>query len=133
MGTQNVPNKQMTSCAPIITTGGLEERLRDKATKHFHLIDVREPKETTLGYIEQASLLPLSQMEAALLLDDEQFQREFGFEKPKKEEEVIFYCRSGRRSHRACALALSLGFSKIINYKGSWSAWSERNKLTEDK
>jgi len=116
------------STAVIVTKDALTERLKNKATKKFHLIDVRELEETALGTIEQATVLPLSKLEAALGLSHEEFKKEYGWDKPNKDDDVIFYCRSGVRAGKACDLASVAGFSKLSNYKGSWNEWSGVDK-----
>ena len=43
-----------------------------------------------------------------------------GFKKFNKDDEVIFYCRSGKRSGMAFELARQHGYSGVRNYSGSW-------------
>lgn len=76
------------------------------------MIDVREPDEVILGSIPSSVNIPLSGMAAALHMNPEAFKEKFGFEKPKSGQEVIFYCRSGKRSATAGDIAKRHGYTK---------------------
>ncbi|KAG5463287.1 MAG: Rhodanese-like domain-containing protein [Olpidium bornovanus] len=83
----------------------------DKVT----LIDVRNPDETAHGVIPTAKLLPFPELQAALdpsLVTDEDFQDIYGFARPDSEDNIVFYCRSGVRSHIAASLALAAGYTR---------------------
>jgi rhodanese-related sulfurtransferase len=43
-----------------------------------------------------------------------------------KNEEVIFYCRSGNRSGRAALFLEQLGFTNVKNLKGGMLEWREK-------
>ncbi|KAJ7783533.1 endoplasmic reticulum protein [Mycena maculata] len=94
-----------------------------------YLIDVREPDEVIQGMIPSAVNLPLSVLANSLHLNSEAFKAKHGFEKPKKWQEVIFYCRSGMRSTSASDVAKRNGYTNILNYKGSWLEWSEKKNV----
>ncbi|KAJ7293348.1 Rhodanese-like domain-containing protein [Mycena rebaudengoi] len=91
-----------------------------------YLIDVREPDEVIQGMIPSAVNLPLSVLSNSLHLQPDAFKAKHGFEKPKKTQEVIFYCRSGKRSTSASDVAKRNGFTNILNYTGSWLEWVEK-------
>ncbi|KAI0735396.1 Rhodanese-like protein [Earliella scabrosa] len=91
-----------------------------------YLIDVREPNEVLQGSIPSAVNLPLSVLPNALHLPAAEFKEKFGFEKPRPDQEVTFYCRSGVRSTTASDVAKRNGYTNILNYKGSWLEWTER-------
>ncbi|KII93446.1 hypothetical protein PLICRDRAFT_100477 [Plicaturopsis crispa FD-325 SS-3] len=93
-----------------------------------YLIDVREPDEVIQGSIPSAVNLPLSVLANSLHLDPAKFKQTHGFEKPKKDQEVTFYCRSGVRSSTASDVAKRNGYTNIQNYKGSWLDWLEQDK-----
>lgn len=88
------------------------------------LIDVREPHEYEAGNIPTSRNLPLSNLERVLALKDAEFEQTTGFKKPKKDEELIFYCKAGVRSTNASGIAEKLGWNEIGNYKGSWIDWT---------
>lgn len=102
------------------------EELKPKTqspTQDLYLIDVREPGEVIQGMIPSAVNLPLSTLADSLHLSKLAFKAKHGFEKPKPDQEVIFYCRSGMRSSSASDIAKRNGYTNIYNYKGSWLEW----------
>ncbi|KAG0018796.1 hypothetical protein BGZ81_010056 [Podila clonocystis] len=84
------------------------------------LIDVRDLNEVVNGIIPTAHHIPLSGLEAALALDDDAFNAQYGFRKFGRDDEVVYYCRSGRRSNLAFQLTRGLGYTRVRNYPGSW-------------
>ena len=50
----------------------------------------------------------------ALSAETEYFQEKFLVPKPSQDTDVIFYCRSGRRSQLAIKIANNLGFYKCV-------------------
>ncbi|KAI0786021.1 Rhodanese-like protein [Abortiporus biennis] len=105
------------------------EELKPKTlqpTSDSYLIDVREPDEVLQGAIPSSVNLPLSTLASALHLGPEEFKATYGFDKPKPEQEVTFYCRSGKRSTSASDIAKRNGYKNILNYTGSWLDWVER-------
>ena len=74
------------------------------------LIDVREPDETAQGIIESALLFPLSQFPEIC-------------EKLPSNQDIIFYCRSGRRSLKAAELASKWTDRKLYNLTGGYEAY----------
>lgn len=83
-------------------------------SKVIHLIDVREPeerKEFNIG----GKLIPLGRF------------KEFDVDElePLKNEEIILYCRSGKRSAQAGAILETMGFTKVKNMVGGVLRWKE--------
>lgn len=79
------------------------------------LIDVRGSDEfnSELGHIRSAQLVTLGdQLDSCLKNFD-------------KENEIVFVCRSGRRSGEATKQALKLGFKKVWNLEGGMLRWNE--------
>ncbi|KAJ9629601.1 hypothetical protein H2203_001981 [Taxawa tesnikishii (nom. ined.)] len=95
------------------------------------LIDVREPAEYEAGYIPSAINIPVSSQPDALFLPEEEFEDRFGFEKPSKDKELVFYCKAGVRSSAAAQLAQRQGYQKIGEYRGSWLDWQRNGGKTE--
>ncbi|KAF5337241.1 hypothetical protein D9611_003247 [Ephemerocybe angulata] len=95
-------------------------------TPDTFLIDVREPDEVAQGSIPSSVNVPLSVLPASLQLDPTEFEEKFGFQKPTHDQEVIFYCRSGKRSTTASDVAKRNGYKNILNYTGSWLEWTEK-------
>jgi rhodanese-related sulfurtransferase len=97
------------------------------------LIDVREPSELrSTGKIPNAQNLPISSSADGFFLPPEEFEERFGFEKPGKDVEVIFYCKAGVRSRAAAMIAMQAGFgAKVGEFPGSWSEWAEKGGEVE--
>jgi adenylyltransferase/sulfurtransferase len=76
----------------------------------FELIDVREPHEFAAGHIAGARSVPLASLEPAL----EQFARD---------ARIVFVCRSGARSARACDVARRRGFASVNHLEGGLLTW----------
>ena len=106
---------------PIVQKSELETLLKDKA--NFTLIDVRSYEETKDNLIETAKVLPLPDIEDANKLSEDEFKSKYNFEKPKQDDKIIFYCRSGARAGKACDAFLSFGYKNVSNYKGSAMEW----------
>ena len=79
------------------------------------LIDVREPNEHSQGNIG-GRLVPLGKIQTMQVEDIEDL----------KDQEVIVYCRSGRRSMMACAVLDQIGFKDTSNLEGGYLAWQEK-------
>jgi rhodanese-related sulfurtransferase len=107
-------------------------RLMDKDA--CRLVDVRERTEVAqTGALSHgkvtAANVPLGRiLEGALAQPDEAFKREFGVDKPKKGDLLIFSCRSGVRSEKAGVQALADGYTDVGNYRGSANEWFEKMK-----
>lgn len=80
--------------------------------QNSYIVDVREPDEVAQGSIPSSVSIPLSGLAQSLALPDIEFEAKHGFKKPAKDEELIFYCRSGKRSTSASEEAHSKGFNK---------------------
>jgi rhodanese-related sulfurtransferase len=78
----------------------------------YILIDVRSRTEHKISSIETSKLIPLQEFSDAFGLEEEDFEDSYGFKKPKKEELLIVYCRSGIRSAVAAQIAEEFGYNK---------------------
>ncbi|MBK8878130.1 MAG: rhodanese-like domain-containing protein [Haliscomenobacter sp.] len=79
----------------------------------FVLIDVREPDEHQ-AFNVGGHLIPLGTVPRTIPELEEH-----------QEEEVIIYCRSGRRSATAQYMLLQAGFKNVRNLEGGMLAWIE--------
>lgn len=95
------------------------------------LVDVREPVEFEEGHIPGALNVPFKSSPGAFDLSGEDFEESFGFEKPGKDKELVFYCLGGVRSTAAEELANSFGYTKRGNYVGSWEDWISHENASE--
>ncbi|KAJ3046182.1 Uncharacterized protein HK097_000964 [Rhizophlyctis rosea] len=98
---------------PVVSFEELQNLVEGKVKKDYVLIDVREPFEVfESGVIPTAKHIPVANLFDALRLDPETFKTTYGFSKPSQSDQVIFYCRSGRRSGIAFETANQLGFKR---------------------
>lgn len=77
---------------------------------HPKIIDVREEHEVAEGMIDGAMHVPLGYL----------LER---YHEWKPDEELIFVCRSGRRSLVACQVLRLAGYQKVKNMAGGMLAW----------
>lgn len=87
--------------------------------------DVREPSEYETGFIPGAINIPVKSQPDAMFLPEDEFEDRFGFSKPEKDQELVFYCKAGVRSSAAAQLAKQYGYENISEYKGSWLDWEK--------
>ncbi|KAF1799802.1 Rhodanese-like domain-containing protein [Mucor lusitanicus] len=120
-------NDAEPSSFKVVDYNDIQKLIQD-SDKSYSLIDVREEKEVVQGAIPTAKNVPLSQFASAWSLSDKEFKEHFGFEKPKRDANVILYCLGGVRSTRAAEHLASLGYDNLSNYVGSWADYVEKQK-----
>ncbi|XP_026219945.1 thiosulfate:glutathione sulfurtransferase [Anabas testudineus] len=97
------------------------------ANHNIQLFDVRNPDEYQAGRIADAVNIPLDTLEESLKLGPKHFQKKFKVEAPgKNDDNIVFHCRTGKRSLNALEIAHQLGFSRARHYKGGYSEWEEK-------
>lgn len=101
----------------MITITAEEVKARLDAGEAIHLVDVREPAEHAEFNIG-GTLLPLGNVQTMQIDDIDAL----------KNEEVIFYCRSGNRSMQACLMLETFGFTNVKNLAGGMLGWQEKYK-----
>jgi rhodanese-related sulfurtransferase len=111
MADQPTPAPRVRDLTPVEVAHGLTEG-------RMLLVDVREPNETALERFPDAVLLPLSTFDAAAI------------EVPAGRE-VVFACRSGRRSVTASLAAQEQGFAYGAHLAGGILAWKAAGLPTE--
>ncbi|MFM9332261.1 rhodanese-like domain-containing protein [Paenibacillus mesotrionivorans] len=82
-----------------------EVRQRLERGEALNLVDVREPEEVALGMLPGAIHIPLGELP-------------YRHEEIPQADEVIFVCRSGSRSGRACDYLRHLGYRGLKNMEG---------------
>lgn len=91
-----------------------EVKSRLQAGENLNLVDVRgadENAEFNIGGI----LLPLEKIQ----------NLEFDDIEDLKDQEIIFYCRTGNRSTQACLYLEMTGFSNCKNLAGGITEWKQ--------
>ncbi|KAL7477298.1 hypothetical protein ACHAW6_003110 [Cyclotella cf. meneghiniana] len=116
---------------PRIDRDAMAEIIEDVANSSreecgYVIIDVRGHDEVayTGKLDDRVHTLPLPYIaEGALTLDEEDFREQFGFEKPRLDETIVFTCKAGIRSASAAKLAQMAGYSDILDYAGGSNEW----------
>ncbi len=93
-----------------ISVTKLKERIA--ANEPLHLLDVREPDER-LEFNIGGVFIPLGQI---MTMQTDEIES-------LKNEEIICYCRSGKRSMQAAMTLETFGFTNIVNLEGGMLAW----------
>lgn len=89
-----------------------EVKKRRDAGEQLHLVDVREPHEHA-DFNIGGTLLPLGRVQTMQIEELEDL----------KNDEIIFYCRTGNRSGQACLILDMMGFKKTRNLAGGIVEW----------
>jgi molybdopterin/thiamine biosynthesis adenylyltransferase/rhodanese-related sulfurtransferase len=87
------------------------------ADRNLVLVDVREPAEFAVGHLPQAINVPLGQLESELQRVNPALPRD---------RTLVFLCRSGARSLRACVSARRLGYANIVQLEGGLLAFKDK-------
>ncbi len=98
------------SKAKTINPGDVKKLINEGKAADIILLDVRQPEEYQSGHIPGAVLIPLPELPERL--------KELDIS-----EQVITYCRSGRRSYSAAALMSGNGFKHVYSMDGGINAW----------
>ena len=104
-------NPQVRELSPQEVAQGLNDG-------RFILVDVREPNETAVERFPKAVLVPLSSFDPAIIPDP-------------AGRDVVFACRSGRRSVTASLAAQEQGFPYGAHLAGGILAWKAAGLPTE--
>jgi rhodanese-related sulfurtransferase len=95
-----------------------EDVARGLAEDSMLLVDVREPNETAIERYPDAVIVPLSSFDPAQIPDP-------------KGRQVVFACRSGRRSVTASQAAQAQGLPYDAHLAGGILAWKAAGLPTE--
>ncbi|XP_065803483.1 thiosulfate:glutathione sulfurtransferase isoform X2 [Muntiacus reevesi] len=68
----------------------------------------------------------VSELESALQMEPAAFKGLYSAEKPKLEDNLIFFCQMGKRGLQATQLAQSLGYKGARNYEGAYREWLQK-------
>lgn len=103
---------------PRVTNLTVEEVARGLTEGHMLLVDVREPNEIAVERYPNAVVVPLSNFDPAAIPDPQGKQ-------------VVFACRSGRRSITASLAAQEQGYPYTSHLAGGILAWKAAGLPTE--
>jgi len=85
------------------------------------LIDVREPNEFNAGYIPGSVNIPRGVIE--FNIGNEAFWDAAFLYMPEKDEEIIVYCKKGKRGMLAGETLKKLGYKNVTYLDGGWKKW----------
>jgi rhodanese-related sulfurtransferase len=113
-----------------ITVDDLKLKM-DDLDAYIFLIDVREPAEHNFGYIPSSINIP-----TGLVIfntgNDAFWDSEMTY-KPELTDEIIVYCKKGKRSVLAANLLTQIGYTNVTYVEGGWKAWELTFPLLYDK
>jgi len=112
-----------------ITTDQLKTKLDEG--EMILLIDVREKSEYNYGYIPGAINISRGLLE--FKMDNEKFWEDQFLYLPEKTDEIIVYCKKGKRGILAADALKSLGFANVKNLTGGWKNWEMNYPLEFEK
>lgn len=84
------------------------------------ILDVRSPEEYEQGHVPGAINIPHSELENRI--------RELGMD---ESQELVVYCRSGRRAAIAENILLDNGYSSVRDLSGHWQEWVKLKSATD--
>jgi rhodanese-related sulfurtransferase len=103
---------------PRVTNLTADDVARGLQEGRMLLVDVREPNEIAVERYPDAVVVPLSSFDPKLIPDPQGKQ-------------VVFACRSGRRSVTASLAAQEQGFAYTAHLAGGILAWKAAGQPTE--
>lgn len=110
---QNAPadtQTAQTQAASYKTLTPQQAKLRIEQNASIVILDVRTQEEYAEGHIPNAVLLPVDLIEAK--------SAEVAKVLPDKDAEILVYCRSGKRAHRASQALADMGYTNIEHIGG---------------
>ncbi|XP_053640825.1 rhodanese domain-containing protein CG4456 isoform X2 [Cherax quadricarinatus] len=114
---------------PDIDFQELKQKVEDNK---LLLIDVRTPDELILnGRIPKSKNLVLQMLGVKLLLPEEEFASQLGFDKPKLAEPIVVSCLGGIRARTAQLAMMGVGYKNVRVYVGSYEDWLEKGGPVE--
>jgi len=117
--------KPVSTATQSITTTELKEII-DSKSNNIPIIDVRRKEEQDyFGKIPNSLLWRVDEIPESLSLSNDDFKVKYGFTKPNLDSNLVFYCRTGRRSLQAVIYLQSVGFKGCLNYGGAIAEWSK--------
>ena len=102
----NIYSEKYRKYEVVDTNGAVSLMDDDKLT----ILDVREEKERTVGFITNDLNIPMSQVKKKIKSLD-------------KSKNILVYCKNGTRSDRIADSLSKSDFQKVYSLKGGFNAW----------
>lgn len=100
---------------PVIQEIDVAEFRTKMAEEGIVILDVRTPEEIAEGKIDGAMELNFYDGDFAAKVAE-----------LEKDKTYLVYCRSGKRSLKACTLMEGQGFTRLYSLAGGYNAWSQQ-------
>jgi alpha-tubulin suppressor-like RCC1 family protein/rhodanese-related sulfurtransferase len=97
---------------PYQNITGAEARARLDQERDLWLLDVRTPEEYRLKHLRRSRLLPLDRLE-----------KEIKAIIPDQNTPVLIYCKTGKKSAKAAAILIRLGYRNVSNLLAGIDEW----------
>ncbi|MEA3477826.1 MAG: rhodanese-like domain-containing protein [Bacteroidota bacterium] len=97
----------------------------------FYLIDVREANEHYYGFIPGSIHVCCGSI--AFKMDNNEFWENEMTYTPEKTDEIVVYCKKGKRSVLAASLLDHLGYENVKFIEGGWKKWELTYPLMYEK
>ena len=91
----------------VVDTNGAVSLMDDD---ELIILDVREEKERSAGFISNDLNIPMSQVKGKI-------------DSLEKSKNILVYCKSGTRSDRIADLLSKSDFQKVYSLKGGFNSW----------
>lgn len=121
---------EMKTGLKTITVQSLKEKIENMET-YFLLIDVREPNEHSFGFIPGSINIPAGTI--LFTMANDKFWEDQMMYAPEKKDEIVVYCKKGKRSVLAANFLRQLGFSNVRYIEGGWKNWEMNYPLLYEK
>jgi rhodanese-related sulfurtransferase len=95
----------------------VKDLLADPATVY---VDVRSEEEYAAGHVPGSYNIPILFKTAFGMQPNPSFVDAVTRHFPAKDRQIVFGCKSGGRSERACELLSEQGYSKLVNMAGGF-------------
>jgi phage shock protein E len=105
----------LASTIATMTPVELLERQAQPARRPLFVLDVRTPQEYAEGHVPGAVNIPHDQLASRLA------------EVPR-DQDVVLYCRSGRRAGLAADVLAAHGYRRLAHLEGDMQAWVEQKR-----
>lgn len=97
----------------------------------YVLIDVRTGAEHNHGFIPGAISIPRGVLE--FRIGNQEYWDNAGLYMPRKDEEIIVYCKKGHRGTLAAETLRKMGYTNVKNLEGGWKNWELSYPLEYEK